>query len=94
MAIDINQILKVLPQKPPFLMIDRIVELTPGERAVAIKNVTYSKIISFKYQFFHSGSTPWFMPSMYYLFFSHINKLFNYGGRHKKGPTNQAGPAF
>jgi 3-hydroxyacyl-[acyl-carrier-protein] dehydratase len=35
-AIDINQILKVLPQKPPFLMIDRIVELTPGERAVAM----------------------------------------------------------
>ncbi len=39
MTIDINHILKVLPQKPPFLMIDRIVELTPGERAVAIKCV-------------------------------------------------------
>lgn len=43
MTIDIKQILKVLPQKPPFLMIDRILELTPGERAVAIKNVNINE---------------------------------------------------
>jgi len=34
---DINQVMKILPQKPPFLMVDRILELVPGEKAVGLK---------------------------------------------------------
>ena len=40
---DINEIMAMLPHRYPFLMIDRVVELTPGERVVAIKNVTINE---------------------------------------------------
>ena len=40
MPLDIKDILKILPHRYPFLMVDRIIELVPGERAVGIKNVT------------------------------------------------------
>ena len=33
-------IMRILPHRYPFLMIDRVVELEPGARAVAIKQVT------------------------------------------------------
>jgi 3-hydroxyacyl-[acyl-carrier-protein] dehydratase len=36
-AIDIQQI---LPHRYPFLLVDRVVELEPGKRAVGIKNVS------------------------------------------------------
>ena len=36
----IDQISKLLPQKPPFLMVDRVIKVDPGKRLVAIKNVT------------------------------------------------------
>jgi len=38
--IDINGIMKILPHRYPFLMVDRILELQEGKRAVGIKNVT------------------------------------------------------
>lgn len=41
--LDIEQIQKVLPQRYPFLMIDRILELEPGKKAVAIKNVSFNE---------------------------------------------------
>ncbi len=34
------EIQKIIPHRYPFLMVDRIVELEPGKRAVGIKNVT------------------------------------------------------
>lgn len=37
---DINQIKKLLPHRYPFLMVDRVVELVPGERIIAYKNIT------------------------------------------------------
>ena len=37
--LDINEIMKIIPQRPPILMIDRVEEYTPGESAVAYKNV-------------------------------------------------------
>ena len=40
MELDVKQIQKILPHRYPFLMVDRIIELEPGVRAVAIKNVT------------------------------------------------------
>ena len=29
--LDINEIMKIIPQRPPFLMIDRVEEYVPGE---------------------------------------------------------------
>jgi 3-hydroxyacyl-[acyl-carrier-protein] dehydratase len=37
---DVNQIMKVLPHREPFLFVDRIIHLEKGKRAVGIKNVT------------------------------------------------------
>jgi 3-hydroxyacyl-[acyl-carrier-protein] dehydratase len=36
---DVQQILKFLPQRYPMLMLDRVKECQPGKRIVAIKNV-------------------------------------------------------
>lgn len=40
MALDTRDILSILPHRPPFLFVDRIVELEPGVRAVGVKPVT------------------------------------------------------
>ncbi|WP_374708401.1 3-hydroxyacyl-ACP dehydratase FabZ [Chitinimonas sp. BJYL2] len=40
---DIQGILDHLPHRFPFLLIDRITELVPGERVVALKNVSYNE---------------------------------------------------
>jgi 3-hydroxyacyl-[acyl-carrier-protein] dehydratase len=37
---DIQQILKYLPQRYPFLMVDRVLSREPGKRLVALKNVS------------------------------------------------------
>ena len=37
---DIRQIQRILPHRFPFLMVDRVVELEPGKRAIGVKNVT------------------------------------------------------
>ncbi|XP_071717559.1 uncharacterized protein [Rutidosis leptorrhynchoides] len=39
-VLDISQIREVLPQRYPFLLVDRIIEINPGVSAVGIKNVT------------------------------------------------------
>ncbi|HHV93747.1 MAG TPA: 3-hydroxyacyl-ACP dehydratase FabZ [Firmicutes bacterium] len=41
--LDILAIQDRLPHRYPFLMVDRVVELVPGKRAVAIKNVTINE---------------------------------------------------
>jgi len=41
--IDINEILKILPHRYPFLLVDRVLELEDDKRAVGIKNVTYNE---------------------------------------------------
>lgn len=38
--IDIRAIEKILPHRYPFLLIDRIIDITPGKKVVAIKSVT------------------------------------------------------
>ena len=43
LELDIEEIQKVLPQRFPFLMIDRVIELEPGKRVVAIKNVSINE---------------------------------------------------
>jgi len=40
---DIHQIKNLLPHRYPFLLVDRVLEGTPGERLVALKNVTYNE---------------------------------------------------
>ncbi|RWW21635.1 hypothetical protein BHE74_00025165 [Ensete ventricosum] len=39
-VMDINQIRNILPHRFPFLLVDRVIEYTPGVTAVGIKNVT------------------------------------------------------
>lgn len=40
---DIHDILKLLPHRYPFLLVDRVLECTPGESLVAVKNVTINE---------------------------------------------------
>ena len=40
MTMDIHEILKKLPHRYPFLMVDRVLELEHGKRIKALKNVT------------------------------------------------------
>ena len=40
---DVNEIRKYLPHRYPFLLVDRVVELTPGESIFAYKNVTVNE---------------------------------------------------
>src|SRR5438309_8061411 len=42
-TLDINEILRILPHRHPFLLIDRVIDLTRKERIVAIKNVTINE---------------------------------------------------
>jgi 3-hydroxyacyl-[acyl-carrier-protein] dehydratase len=43
MQLDINEIMKILPHRYPFLMVDRIIEMELGIRCVGIKNVTINE---------------------------------------------------
>lgn len=40
---NIHEILKLLPHRYPFLMIDRVLEVDPGVRVVALKNVSVNE---------------------------------------------------
>jgi 3-hydroxyacyl-[acyl-carrier-protein] dehydratase len=40
---DVKEIQSILPHRYPFLLVDRILEIEPGKRAVAIKNVTINE---------------------------------------------------
>ncbi len=39
----IEQIMEIIPHRPPFLLVDRIVELEAGVRAVGLKQVTINE---------------------------------------------------
>jgi 3-hydroxyacyl-[acyl-carrier-protein] dehydratase len=43
MTIDIHQILKRLPHRYPILLVDRVLDLEPGKRIRALKNVTINE---------------------------------------------------
>lgn len=42
-VVDITQILKILPHRYPFLLVDRVIEYEKGKRIVGIKNVTINE---------------------------------------------------
>ena len=42
-SLDIHGIMKHLPHRYPFLLIDRVLDYTPGETLHAIKNVSYNE---------------------------------------------------
>ncbi len=41
--LDIGQIQKLLPHRYPFLLVDRVTDMQPGESVTAIKNVTINE---------------------------------------------------
>lgn len=51
MKLNIEDIKKIIPHRHPFLLIDKIIEMVPGVRAVGIKNVTYD-------EYFFKGHFP------------------------------------
>lgn len=42
-AMDINEIMKYLPHRYPFLMLDRVESVEPGKKIVAVKNVSVNE---------------------------------------------------
>ena len=42
-SIDVEGIMKMIPHRYPFLMIDRVVDLMPGRGAIGIKNVSINE---------------------------------------------------
>ena len=44
MQLDFEGIKKLIPQRFPFIMIDRIIEMEPGKKAVSVKNVSGNDI--------------------------------------------------
>ncbi|MFQ6103790.1 MAG: bifunctional UDP-3-O-[3-hydroxymyristoyl] N-acetylglucosamine deacetylase/3-hydroxyacyl-ACP dehydratase [Candidatus Glassbacteria bacterium] len=50
-SLDIVEIQKILPHRYPFLLVDRILELEEGKRAIGVKNVTHN-------EFFFQGHFP------------------------------------
>jgi 3-hydroxyacyl-[acyl-carrier-protein] dehydratase len=43
MVLDINEIMKILPHRYPFLLVDRIIEHEQGKRCVGLKNVSINE---------------------------------------------------
>ena len=43
MELNIQEIQKIIPHRFPFLMIDRVIDLVPNEKLVAIKNVSVNE---------------------------------------------------
>jgi len=42
-SIDIHKVLQMLPHRYPFLLVDRVLDYTKGDRLTAIKNVTINE---------------------------------------------------
>jgi 3-hydroxyacyl-[acyl-carrier-protein] dehydratase len=43
-TLDIERIMKMIPHRYPFLLVDRLIEVVPNQSAVGIKNVTIGDI--------------------------------------------------
>lgn len=40
---DINKVMEILPHRPPFLLVDKVIEFVENERIVSVKNVTMNE---------------------------------------------------
>ncbi|HEX9779855.1 MAG TPA: 3-hydroxyacyl-ACP dehydratase FabZ [bacterium] len=49
--LDFEQIKRIIPQRFPFLMLDRVIEIVPGERIIGLKNLTGN-------EWFYQGHFP------------------------------------
>jgi 3-hydroxyacyl-[acyl-carrier-protein] dehydratase len=45
MQLDFEEIKKLIPQRFPFIMIDRVLELEPGKYVVAVKNISGNDMV-------------------------------------------------
>lgn len=45
MQLDFEAIKKLIPQRFPFIMIDRVLEIEPGKHAIAVKNISGNDMI-------------------------------------------------
>lgn len=43
MTMDIKEIMDIIPHRPPFLLVDRVIDMVPGESITAIKNVSMNE---------------------------------------------------
>lgn len=43
LIMDINEVMKYLPHRPPFLLVDGVLEIKEGESLIAIKNVSMNE---------------------------------------------------
>ena len=43
MQLDVREIQKIIPHRYPFLLIDKVIELIPNEKLIAIKNVSINE---------------------------------------------------
>ena len=43
MELDVREIQKIIPHRYPFLLIDKVIELVPNEKLIAIKNVSINE---------------------------------------------------
>ena len=42
-SMDITEVMKFLPHRYPFLLVDRVLEIVPNERIVALKNISMNE---------------------------------------------------
>ena len=42
-VLEVDELMQLLPHRFPMLLVDRLVDIAPGEGAVGIKNVTYGE---------------------------------------------------
>ena len=45
MQLDFEELKKLLPQRFPFIMIDRVLEIEPGKHAIAVKNISGNDMV-------------------------------------------------
>jgi len=43
MTMNVNEIMALLPHRYPFLLVDRVVEIVPGDRILAYKNISINE---------------------------------------------------
>jgi 3-hydroxyacyl-[acyl-carrier-protein] dehydratase len=58
--LDINQMKEIMPHRFPFLLVDRVIEVEKGKKAIGIKNITVNDFFSqqeyFNEQYLLSGA--------------------------------------